>query len=69
MRAVMLYEPEKMEIVQLPDPVPGPGEVLLKIEACAVCGSDLEGYHGIHPKIFHEFCIRGYPSLIYLDNF
>ena len=27
------------------------GEVLLKVEACSICGSDLEGYHGHHPKM------------------
>ncbi len=47
----MLWEPEKMELVKLPDEEPGPGEVLLKVEACSICGSDLEGYHGVHPKV------------------
>ena len=51
MKAVMLHEPEKLELVELPDPSPGAGEVLLRIEACSICGSDLEGYHGIHPKM------------------
>ena len=51
MKAVILQEPEKLEIVELPDPVAGDDEVLLRIEACSICGSDLEGYHGIHPKL------------------
>lgn len=51
MKAVMLHEPGKMEIVELPDREPGPGEVVVKVEACSICGSDLEGYHGWHPKI------------------
>ncbi|MBI3971208.1 MAG: alcohol dehydrogenase catalytic domain-containing protein [Chloroflexi bacterium] len=51
MKAVMLYGPEQMEVVDLPDPVPGPGEVLVRIEACSMCGSDLEAYHGWHPKV------------------
>lgn len=47
----MLHKPEDLEVVRLPDPHPLQGEVLLKIEACSVCGSDLEGFHGIHPKM------------------
>ncbi len=51
MKAVMLYEPGRLEPVELPDPSPRPGEVVLAVEACAVCGSDLEGFHGIHPTM------------------
>ena len=51
MQAVMLWEPEKMELVDLPDETPGPGEVILRVEACSICGSDLEGYHGLHPTM------------------
>ena len=51
MKAVMLHDPGKMERVELPDREPGPGEVVVKVEACSICGSDLEGYHGLHPKI------------------
>jgi len=51
MRAVMLWEPERMELVDLPLRRLGQGEALLKVEACSICGSDLEGYHGLHPKM------------------
>ncbi|MFV8817034.1 alcohol dehydrogenase catalytic domain-containing protein [Haliea sp. E17] len=30
-----------LAIRDLPDPVPGPGEVLLRIERCGICGTDL----------------------------
>ena len=40
-----------MEQVDLPLRTLGRGEVLLKVEACSICGSDLEGYHGWHPKM------------------
>ena len=29
-----------------PDPSPGPGEVLVKMEATGICGSDMHAYHG-----------------------
>lgn len=51
MKAVMLKEPKVMELVNLPDEKPGLGEVVLRVEACSICGSDLEGYHGHHPKM------------------
>ncbi len=51
MKAVLLKEPEQLEVIELPDESPGPGEVSLRIEACSICGSDLEGFHGRHPKM------------------
>ena len=29
-----------------PDPVPAPGDVLVKVEATGICGSDMHAYHG-----------------------
>lgn len=51
MKAVMLWEPECMELVDLPLRPLQRGEVLLKVEACSICGSDLEGYHDQHPTM------------------
>ena len=51
MKAIMLWKPEQMELVDLPLRPLGPGEELLKVEACSICGSDLEGYHGLHPTM------------------
>ena len=38
---------------QLPDPVPGPGQVLVRVNACAVCRTDLHVVDGElpHPKL------------------
>lgn len=47
----MLWEPERMELLDLPLGPLRRGEVLLKVDACSICGSDLEGYHGQHPKM------------------
>ena len=41
MRALVLVEPGQIELQQRPDPQPGPGEVLLKVEATTLCGTDL----------------------------
>lgn len=34
----------KLEVRTVPDPTPGPDDVLLKIKACGVCGSDIHFY-------------------------
>lgn len=51
MKAMILWEPERMELLELPTRALRQGEVRLKVEACSICGSDLEGYHGYHPKM------------------
>jgi threonine dehydrogenase-like Zn-dependent dehydrogenase len=40
MRAVVCHE-TKLEVADLPDPVPGPGHVLLEVVRSGICGSDL----------------------------
>ena len=35
-----------MTVDQVPDPVPGPGEVLVQIKAVGICGSDVHGFIG-----------------------
>src|ERR1700712_3080726 len=41
MRAAVYTEPGKMVIEERPVPVPGPGEVLVEVSHCGVCGSDI----------------------------
>ncbi|WP_336951325.1 zinc-dependent alcohol dehydrogenase [Sphingobium aromaticivastans] len=45
MKAAIFHDPGKLEVRDdVRDPVAGPGEVLLKIAACGICGSDLHLY-------------------------
>ncbi|KIH99661.1 zinc-containing alcohol dehydrogenase [Streptomonospora alba] len=46
MKALQLADFGRMEIVDLQAPEPGPGEVLVRIVATGVCGSDLHGFTG-----------------------
>lgn len=51
---------ERIEVREAPVPSPGPGEVLLRVRACGICGSDLHFYRGELPMIptispGHEF--------------
>ena len=53
---------EPLEIVDLPDPAPGAGGVVLKVLACGVCRSDWHAWVGADPDVHlphvpgHEFC-------------
>jgi len=40
MKAAVIKKPGKIEIESVPTPAPGNGDVLLKVEACALCGTD-----------------------------
>jgi len=44
MRAVTFLGDRKLEMMEFPDPSPGPGEVVLAIKASGMCGSDLKFY-------------------------
>jgi len=46
MKALVYVAPERMEIQEIPEPPPAAGEVLLKVGAAGVCGSDLHGFLG-----------------------
>ncbi|MEQ8227341.1 MAG: zinc-binding dehydrogenase [Rhodospirillales bacterium] len=44
MKAVVFPGDRKVDIMDFPDPHPGPGEVVLQIKASGMCGSDLKYY-------------------------
>ncbi|WP_028325263.1 2,3-butanediol dehydrogenase [Desulfatirhabdium butyrativorans] len=47
MKAAVWHKKGDIRIENVPEPVPGPGQVLVKIKACGICGSDLHEYnHG-----------------------
>jgi L-iditol 2-dehydrogenase len=47
MKAAVFLGPERMEVREVPKPTCGEGEVLLKVKACAICGTDGRIYfHG-----------------------
>lgn len=60
MKGILLNAVEQMEIREVEIPVPKEDEVLLKVEAAGLCGSDFHIYHGTYPAVYpliqgHEF--------------
>ena len=46
MKALLLSEYSKLKVEDVPRPATGPGEVLVEVAACGICGSDVHGYDG-----------------------
>jgi 2-desacetyl-2-hydroxyethyl bacteriochlorophyllide A dehydrogenase len=55
MKSIRIPEPNRVELVELPIPVPAPGEVLLRVRASGICGTDIHilrgEYIGAYPVI------------------
>lgn len=46
MKALLLSEYKKLELTDMPTPSIGPEDVLIKVKACGICGSDIHGWDG-----------------------
>lgn len=46
MKSLLLFEYNCLEVADLPLPEIGVDEVLVRVEACGICGSDVHGYDG-----------------------
>ncbi len=46
MKALLLSDYKKLELIDMPKPQIGPEDVLVKVRACGICGSDIHGYDG-----------------------
>ncbi|MCL2743056.1 MAG: alcohol dehydrogenase catalytic domain-containing protein [Planctomycetaceae bacterium] len=59
MKSIVYYAPGDIRYEDVPKPVCGAGEILVKVDACAVCGTDLKSkLHG-NPRIKAP-CIIGH---------
>jgi (R,R)-butanediol dehydrogenase/meso-butanediol dehydrogenase/diacetyl reductase len=59
MKAAVLHGIRDIRIVEVAEPKPSPGEVLVRVKYCGICGSDLHEYqHGLFPEspFGHEAC-------------
>lgn len=46
MKALLLTEYKKLQLTDIPVPEFGPEEVLIRVRACGICGSDVHGFDG-----------------------
>lgn len=46
-KAIQITSPGKLELVERIIPTPGKGEVLLRVEACGICGADAGAIEGL----------------------
>jgi threonine dehydrogenase-like Zn-dependent dehydrogenase len=61
MKAQVFSAAEKMDMAELPVPVVGDADVLVRVKNCGICGSDISYYFGLSPTgkmpivLGHEF--------------
>lgn len=64
MRALVIEKPGEYSVQTIPDPTPGPGEVVVEVAAVGICGTDIHIVEGEFPPTpypivpGHEFCGR-----------
>jgi 2-desacetyl-2-hydroxyethyl bacteriochlorophyllide A dehydrogenase len=64
MRAVVWETPGKVSVTEVPDPAPGPGQLVVEVGACGICGTDVHIADGEFPPTpypivpGHEFAGR-----------
>jgi L-iditol 2-dehydrogenase len=46
MKALLLSKYSQLELTEVPAPEAGAGELLVRVAACGICGSDVHGYDG-----------------------
>jgi L-iditol 2-dehydrogenase len=62
MKTLLYPDWDKIEVSDQPKPSPAKGEVLLRVAACGLCGSELEAFRHHSPRrtpplvLGHEFC-------------
>ena len=51
MKAIVIRKPGEAVVENVPEPLPQPGHVLLRIRMIGLCGSDLNSYRGKNPLV------------------
>jgi propanol-preferring alcohol dehydrogenase len=52
LKEISPIEREPLKMIHLPDPVPGPEEILVKVSACGICHTELDEIEGrIQPRL------------------
>ena len=67
MRTAVLHAPRKLDLVDRSRPIAGPGEVIVRTAATAVCHTDLSIYVGEHPGVKYPV-VMGHESTGVIDS-
>jgi len=56
MKAVVKLAEDKIELMDVPEPMPGPNQVKVMVKAAGICGTDIYGYSAVKPPVIlgHE---------------
>ena len=56
MKAALFVSPHQIRVEEVEIPSPGPGEVIVKVECCGICGTD---YHILEGDFISPYPIAG----------
>lgn len=51
MRVVRFYAPRDVRVEDAPEPTAGPGDLLIRVRNCSLCGTDAKIWHSGHPDL------------------
>jgi len=51
MRVVRFYAPRDVRVEDAPEPMAGPGELVIRVRNCSVCGTDAKIWQSGHPNL------------------
>lgn len=66
MKAVMYHGDHNLEFIEIPKPAAGPGQVVVKIVYCGICGTDIHAFS--MPGIFNWELVLGHEAVGYVDE-
>jgi len=55
MRAALIDKPGSVRVGNIPDPTPNPDELIIRVGACGICGTDLHIVDGDSPLVRYPF--------------
>jgi L-iditol 2-dehydrogenase len=60
MKAAVLHRPNEIRVEEIRVPSTDSDEMLVRVKACAICGTDIRIYHGTKTRGIHYPCVIGH---------